>query len=533
VYPGPELVRVVTSAESAACDATTIAAGIPARVLMNRAGAAAAGEIARRCSADLARGALVLAGPGNNGGDAWVIARALAAAGVRVRVVEPMGAKSPDCIAERALAVSGVEVVPFEGVDRCYDGEGVVVDGLLGTGASGTPRDAIAACLHAVARVRERGAVTVAIDVPSGLDATTGAEHGALPAALTITFGSIKRGHLVARGLCGAVVVVDIGLIPKAGDSTPRLIDDRWLRQVLPPIGADAHKGTRKKLAIIGGAQGMAGAVILAARAALRSGIGMVRAVVHPESLAALQQAEPAALASTWTSMNDALHEAVIGWADAVVIGPGLGRSDDASRLLTRILAEWHGPTVLDADALNAFAGDPERLGRALGDRQALLTPHPMELGRLIGCSVDDVLATRFEIGADVARRCRATVLLKGVPTVISDGRRAPLVAAVGTPALATGGSGDVLSGIAGTIVAHVDDPLVAAGVAACVHGRAAELSAGPDARERAPWRAASEPTVRGTALDDVIGALREVWTTAPRVVRYPVLAELPRVAAG
>ncbi len=441
-----------------------------------------------------------------------------------------MGAKSPECVAERVLALPAVELVPFDASRRCYDGEGVIIDGLLGTGASGPLRGEIAACLGGLVAVRERGVVVVAIDLPSGLDATTGVAHGALAADLTITFGSIKRGHLIARGVCGQVVVVDIGLTSSDDDPTPRLVDARWWRGMVPPIDAAAHKGTRKKIAIIGGDRGMAGAVILAARAALRSGIGMVRAVVHPDSVLALQQAEPAALASTWTEMADGMHDAILSWADAVVIGPGLGRSSEATQLLSRLLAEWRGPTVLDADALNAFAGDPDRLAAALGERRVLLTPHPVELGRLMGRTVDDVLASRFEIGREAATRCHATVLLKGVPTIISDGRRPAFVSAAGTPALAPAGSGDVLSGIAGTMMAQLDDPMVAGAVSALVHGRAAELSgqsAGIEVGER------TRSGIRGTSIEDVVESLRDVWTTGAGQalgLRYPVLAELTLV---
>src|SRR5262249_42724565 len=160
-------------------------------------------------------GVLVLAGPGNNGGDAWVVARALAAAGVRMRVVEPIPAKTPDCIAERALAVavlSSDDVSSGDGA-RAIDGrEGVIVDGLLGTGATGAPRGNIATLIDDCNRAREHGAVVVALDVPSGLDASTGAAEGRVVSAdLTLTFATAKRGHLVNRGVCGTIVVLDIG----------------------------------------------------------------------------------------------------------------------------------------------------------------------------------------------------------------------------------------------------------------------------------------------------------------------------------
>ncbi|MGH7620154.1 MAG: NAD(P)H-hydrate epimerase, partial [Gemmatimonadaceae bacterium] len=202
------LIRVVTASESAARDAAAIAAGVPSRALMQRAGAAAAAEIALRHRDRLTGGALVLAGPGNNGGDAWVVARALHAAGTRVRVVEPIEAKTPDARAERSMALdAGVAwSSDFAGLDG---GEPIVIDGLLGTGAGGAPRGSIADAISATASLRARGAVIVALDVPSGVDATSGATPGAaVIASLTLTFGALKRGLLVNRGVCGEIVLL-------------------------------------------------------------------------------------------------------------------------------------------------------------------------------------------------------------------------------------------------------------------------------------------------------------------------------------
>ena len=512
------LVPVVTSAESAARDASAIAAGTPGRALMQRAGAAAAAEIAHRFFDRLAQGALVFAGPGNNGGDAWVVARALAVTGVRVRVVEPFEAKTDDARFERARALELDRIAHDKDIE--YRGEAVVVDGLLGTGATGAPRGSIADAVHVIGQAREHGACVVALDVPTGLDASTGVARDAVRAHLTLSFGSVKRGHLIARGLCGVLVVLDIGLEP-AENTAPLLVDDSWVAACVPPVSADAHKGTRKKLAVIGGAEGMAGASVLAARAALRSGIGMVKLVVAHESLPPVQEAEPVALAAAWPPDDATARTAIADWADAIVIGPGLSRTDDARAVLERVLRSFQGPAVLDADALNTFAGDLNSLRTLLAGRRALLTPHPAELGRLVGASVDEVLARRFEIGGDVAKACDAVVLLKGVPTVLSspDGRR--LVSASGTPVLATAGSGDVLSGIAGTLLAQVDDALHAGAAAAWIHGRASEIAGGDGA---------SGTRVRGFTLHDVIEALPRAWSAGATHGRSPVLAELPAV---
>ncbi len=517
------LVRVVSAAESAARDASAIAAGIPSRALMQRAGAAAATEIALRFRDRLSGGVLVLAGPGNNGGDAWVVARALAASGVLARVLEPIPAKTPDAAAERALALDARNLSVTDTLPPALDGgEAIVVDGLLGTGSTGAPRGAIADAIERVAPLRARGATIVAIDVPSGVDAATGSAPGAaITADLTISFGTVKRGHLVARDRCGTLVVVDIGLGAHAAldDGAPWLVDEAWVGAQIPTIPASAHKGVRKKLAIVGGAPGMAGATILAARAALRSGIGMAKLVVARESIAAVQESEPYALAAAWPTDDAAVQHDIASWADAVVIGPGLGRAADSRALLERVLHGWTGPTLLDADALTLFERRAPELGALLAGRCALITPHPVEFARLAGLEASEVLDAPFEIARPIASVLNAAVLLKGVPTVVTAPSGDRLVSASGTPALATAGSGDVLSGIAGTLLAQIGDPLVAGAIGAWVHGRAAERVPSGDMRD-----------VRGIVLDDVVNELRDSWTFDRRPTRYPVLAELPAV---
>jgi len=486
---------------------------------MQRAGAAAAHELVLHFGDALRAGVVVATGPGNNGGDGWVVAHALHAAGITARVVECVAARTPDAIAERDAAIGAGVAVHDDIGALTSDGEAVVVDALLGTGLDGAAplRDNVAVAVERLGALRARGARIVALDLPTGIDASTGRDAGAVPADLTITFGTIKRGHLVARGACGAITVVDIGLgaHARAAAEAMQLVTPRWFAESLPRIASDAHKGTRKKIVIVGGASGMAGATMLAARAALRSGAGMVKCVVAPESLGAVQEGEPAALAAPWPSDDASLRATISDWADAVLIGPGLGATN-ARTLVTRVLESWRGPVVLDADALNAFANDVGALTKLLGGRAALLTPHPAEFGRLTNRSVSAVLDERFDAPTKLAQSLAATVLLKGVPTVIAapDGTRR--VVAEGTPMLATGGSGDMLGGIAATLLAQTGDAPRAAALAAFAHGRAAF--------------AVSARTVRGFTLDDVMLALPSVWSLGTGAPRPPVLAELPAV---
>ena len=498
---------------------------------MQRAAAAAAGEIAHRFPDSLAQGVLILTGAGNNGGDGWCIASALHACGIAVRVIECAASRTPDAIAERAHAIaSGVVVTnaAAAGATRATatdaldaldaGGERIVVDALLGTGfAAGTPlRGAIASAVAALRSVEARGVQVIALDVPSGLDASTGQSEGAARCALTLTFGTVKRGQLIARELCGAIVGLDIGLghhTTAAGGV--RIADVTWFRRHLPAISAQAHKGTRRKVVIVGGAEGMAGAAMLAARGALRSGAGMVKCLVAPQSLGAVQSGEPAVLAGSWPTSDAEAAERISSWADAVLVGPGLG-GEHAREIVERVLRVFAGPVVLDADSLNAFAGDAAELHQLVGPRPALLTPHPVEFGRLSGLPVADVLANRFDAPANLARTTGAAVLLKGVPTIVSAVDGTTIVVAEGTPLLATGGAGDVLGGIAVVLLAQTGDALLAGALAAFAHGRAAAL--------------VSARQVRGYTLDDVMLALPDVWAVAPGIPRPPVLFELPAV---
>ena len=504
------LARVAGAAESAALDAAAIAAGTPARKLMRRAGASAAARIVHHYADVMKQGVAVYAGAGNNGGDAWIVAKDLARRGVPVRVTEAAAPSTEDAIAAREEAVRDMRV------DAPHGDEGVIVDGLLGTGTRGIARGAIAAAIAEIADHRAGGAAVVSLDVPSGLDATSGAAEGSVRADLTLAFATMKRGLLVARDYAGYIEVLDIGVHPPHDARLPSLVDARFVGATVPALAAAAHKGTRRKLLVVGGASGMAGATVLAGRAASRSGVGMVKLVVDRQSVAPVQSALPEATAAEWPADAEAAA-ALAGWADVIVLGPGLG--GDARAIVERFLRGTTVPVVLDADALTAFAGDIGALAALLGGRRAVLTPHPAEFARLVGDSPSEVLVRRFEAGAPVAAATGAVVLLKGTPTVCTAPNGTRLVSATGNAALATAGSGDLLSGIVGTLLAQIDDPLAAAACAAWAHGRAAERARG------------KRRTVRGVTLNDVSRALGGVWEERGETLDEGVLAALP--AAG
>lgn len=480
---------------------------------MQRAGAAAATEIVRRLPHLLADGVRIFTGAGNNGGDGWVLARALATVGIRVGVREAGPSKTEDAHAERVLARP---VVMGTGTGR----ERIVVDALLGTGSRGAPRGEVATAIEEIADARAGGATIVALDVPSGVDADTGAATVAVRADHTLTFAALKRGLLAARAHTGTIVVLDIGLGAGA-EGLPELVREHWVRERVPPIAADAHKGVRGRLVIVGGGGGMTGAAVLAARAAMRSGIGLVRLVVPRDAVPIVQSAEPHALAHAWPADEDgraATHATLSSWAHVALLGPGLGDTDATRTLARDILREWRGPVVIDADGLNVFAGDATALGALCAGRPALLTPHLAEAARLLGEEAATVARDRYDAAERLAAITHATVLLKGVPTIITAPSGRTLVTATGTPALAAAGSGDLLAGIAASLLSRISDPLGAGACAAWVHGRAGEVAA----RGRAP---------RGVPLTRVLEGLELAWNFSPRPPSYPTILELPAVA--
>jgi NAD(P)H-hydrate epimerase len=463
----------------------------------------AATIICTRYADQLRRGATVVAGPGNNGGDGWALATALDAAGVNVYVRMIAEPRTADAIAERAAAAARL-------ASDAPLAAGVIIDAMLGTGSSGDLRGAMLDAAHEMNSARARGAIVVALDLPSGVDATCGADGATVVADLTISFGTCKRGTLISRAACGEIVVVDIGLAsPDA--LLPTLVDGSFVRTNVPDIAPDAHKGTRKSVAIVAGAANMGGAAILAATGALRSGVGLVQVMTAAGNVAPMHTRIPEALVGSLETASKTIAD----WADAVLIGPGLGTDDKTRSFIRDVMTRWRGPIVADAGALSAFDRDVDALAAVLRGRPAIITPHPGELAALIGRDIPYVLANRFDVGVDIARQIGAAVLLKGTPNVVFDPDGARYVVAGGTQVLATGGSGDALSGIVATLLAQSCEPAIAAACAAWVHGRAAELT----------------PGVRGYRLTDVLDRLPEAWKLNDPPISYPALASLPALS--
>src|SRR4029078_8469434 len=283
--------RVATAAETLACERATIDSGVPSAELMRRAGSAAADVIASPYEGLGRRGVTVYAGRGNNGGDGWVVAESLAHRAFPV-TVKQVGLPRT---AEAAEARNAALAQPIR-LDADAAQSSIVVDALLGTGSTGAPRGEVADAVREIESLKSLGAHVVSLDLPSGLDATSGDHDGSVNATSTITFGVIKRGHLIAREVCGDITLVDIGLLDDETSKLPLLIDMSWVHSRIPRIANDAHKGTRKRLAVVGGGKEMAGAAILARVRALRAGIGLLQIVSAPESGAAIHAGIPEAL---------------------------------------------------------------------------------------------------------------------------------------------------------------------------------------------------------------------------------------------
>jgi len=436
--------------------------------LMERAGAAAA-EIAAAMLTGRSRRTVVLAGPGNNGGDAFVCARALRERGCDV-VVVARTANYAQADAAKALAALRQTDVPI--VDRLpAAAPALIVDGLFGVGLSRAPGDPWATWIE---WANASGAPILALDVPSGLDAATGvASQATIAAAATATFIALKPGLLTNDGPdhCGAISVHTLGLDDAIARSGVRL-EWRALRAQLPAVLArrvrKSHKGTFGRACIIGGAEGLVGAALLAGRAAIRLGAGRVvvgLAARHPPLVDGL-------------SPELMLREANAAGVDhdAWVVGPGLGSGERADALVEKAVAVDQ-PIVVDADALNAIAAK-RSLVDAIAKRTAptLATPHPAEAARLLACTTADVQADRVAAALRLASMLSACIVLKGVGSIVARPDGTFDINASGNPALSTAGSGDVLAGILGALLAQRIDADDAMRIGVCLHGAAADM---------------------------------------------------------
>lgn len=454
--------------------------GVPSLLLMENAGRGAA-EALERHHPD--GEVVVVCGRGNNGGDGLVLARHLRAAArpVTVVAVGPPERFAGDAAANLEAYLGLGEHVDFvEGeqdlgpLDLALSRAVVIVDALLGTGVT-RPVEGLYRTL--VARMVAHPVPVFALDLPSGIDADTGAVHGvAVEADHTATFAHRKSGLLQGRGAvaCGTVVVVDLGIpdvaiLEEVGHEAT-VVTPSEVRTTLGHRAPDAHKYHAGSILVVAGARGKVGAALLTARGALRGGAGLATIATSADVEVGAHLPE---VMTHRLDEDDPLAglRAALERKSAVAVGPGLGHGPDAIRVIDELVANFDGPLVLDADAITAFAGTPDHIAGGPGPR--ILTPHAGELGRLLGTTSADVEAHRFEAARDASRRTEATVVLKGHRTVIATGDRVS-VCDRGDPVLGTGGSGDVLTGL--TAALAVAAPAHEAATAAVyLHARAGE----------------------------------------------------------
>ncbi len=453
-------------------DARAIAAGSPGEVLMEAAGVIAAREVLASFAPGSA--ATVLVGPGRNGGDGMVVARLLAEAGWDVQVQAP-GARPPGspegALMTARAAASGI-VVDDVDLPALRAGGRVIIDALLGTGTEGAPRGAMA---DVVSAVRGSGAPVAALDIPTGVDAGTGAAPGpAVRAEVTVTFAADKVGLHIApgRGLAGRVVVADIGIPGRLLPPPVAWLATEGVISTIPSKGADDDKYGAGGALVVGGAPGMSGAVRLSTRAALRSGAGVVVACVPGSVRTEVAVGTPEVMVNP-LDLDEVMRQA--GRVTAVAIGPGLGRADATTVLVRALLAGIALPVVLDADGLWHLGDDLVSLRERPGP--TIITPHAGEAARLLATGRRDVEAARFDAARALADRSGAVALLKGPGTIICAPDADPVIIEGGTPALATAGSGDVLTGVITALVARGVGPRDAAICGAVLHARAGVLA--------------------------------------------------------
>jgi NAD(P)H-hydrate epimerase len=478
--------------------------GIPGVVLMENAGLSVVQYLLERFweHRPAGRKVLILAGPGNNGGDGLVVGRHLynRGAGVEILLTAAQDSYHGDAAVNlKIVSAAGIPhwVFDADGFDRlagALDRAGLIVDALFGTGFRGTPEEPLASL---IGMVNASGKPVLAVDLPSGMEADTGVVAGAcIRADLTVTLGLPKLGLYLdpGAGYAGEIVIGDISFPPglaggdglAADEAAFYLIDLPLVSGFMPRRRSSDHKGSYGHVVVVGGTPGYTGAIALAGNAALRSGAGLVTAVV-PASLYPVLAAK---LTETMTrpapessgggfsrSAYNALRD-LFGRATVLAVGPGLGQDPETAIFLHDLLCGTGLPTVIDADALNLLACDQSLLENPLlaeNRKRWVLTPHPGEMARLLGTSIGEVQADRVGVAMKASQAWGATVVLKGAHTVVADPGGAVLINPTGNPGLATGGTGDVLAGLIAGLLAQGLTPVQAAAAGVYVHGWAAD----------------------------------------------------------
>ena len=471
--------------------------GIPAATLMERAGIAAFEAL--RDTWPAARRLSIVCGPGNNGGDGLVLARHAAAAGYTVEVAllgDATGFRGAARTAHERMVDSGLAARAYSA--EILEGADVIIDALFGTGLARDVEGAWAACIEDMNR---SPAPVVAMDIPSGLNADTGRVLGVcVSAALSVSFIGLKQGMFTgdARNCCGRVVFDDLGVpasLYARVEASVRRADMASLHGILGKRRRSDHKGSFGHVLIIGGDAGFAGAARMAGEGAARSGAGLTTIATRAAHAGVIASQRPELMCH---GIEDPQSLApLLERASVVVIGPGLGRGQWGREMLGAVLA-CAQPLIMDADALNLLAESPAE--DAGGAQPRIVTPHPGEAGRLLGCSSRDIEADRFAAARAVSTRYAATAVLKGAGTLVCESGESIWVCEGGNPGMGSGGMGDVLSGIIAGLVAQGLSPALAARAGVLLHAGAADIAAADGER--------------GMLAGDLMGPLRTLVNT-------------------
>ncbi len=486
--------KLVTTEQMRRIERRAVEAGIPTILLMEHAGRAVA-QVAHELLRSRGGGrVLVVCGKGNNGGDGLCAARHLQNAGVPVRVM--LLARDQDLSGDalsnlRIARAAGIEVDNVVGpVDtglRAVMGSyQLLVDAIFGTGFRGP---AVGLPARAIEALNGSGVPVLSVDVPSGLEVDTGRIDGpCVRAAATVTLGFPKVGMVVYPGaeFCGRITVADLGIprvLVEDLEIRTELATAAQVRTFLPPRAPDTHKGNYGRVLLVGGSTWFSGAPRLMALGALRAGAGLVRLVVpesiYPAVASAVVEAMPLGLPDEAGVLRAASLQTLLELvqeADVVGMGPGMTTRGDIPHLVREVLHGSPRPVVLDADGLNVLAGHPETLREARAP--VVITPHPGELGRLLGVSAAEIQRGRLHAAQSASRRTGAVTVLKGARTVVAEPNGRLVVIPTGNPGMATGGMGDVLTGVIAALIAQGLGPFDAAWVGACRHGAAGDLVA-------------------------------------------------------
>jgi NAD(P)H-hydrate epimerase len=480
--------------------------GVPSLELMEAAGLALAEAAAELAGSGPVK---VVCGKGNNGGDGLVAARRLAATGFEVEtlLLWPVGELSGDAAANLKRLDGPVRELDPAAAPAALRGAGLIVDAIFGTGFSGAPREPAAGAIQAI---NDAAAPVVAADIASGVDASTGEVEGeAVEAGLTVAFHAAKLGHVIAPGKrhTGRLHVAEIGIPDGAPAEAPGGLIGPGVLALAPRRGADSTKFSSGQVLIAGGSRGLTGAVCMSAEAACRAGAGYATVAV-PDELESIFEVKLTEVMSVGCRSADGhLHPGaadaivdVAARAAAVVVGPGMGRAEGTSDLVGELATRIDAPLVIDADGLNAVAGRLDSLARR--SAPTVLTPHAGELGRLLETDSEAVGARRLACAREAASRAGAVVVLKGDDTIVVGPDGGPAVNGLSSPALATAGTGDVLTGIVAALLARGLEPHAAAAAAVYAHARA-----GRDAAARV---GAPESVIASDVIASIPAGLRE-----------------------